>query len=290
MKTVHNDVVKLTKTYIMNYRFSLILALCLCSDQPARADSTMEYGVTQGESKPGKVQTVVIKDGKILIKDVGGNGKLDFIYSAKPEILFIVDHAKRSVMTLDENQVNQIAKQSEAVQPLLQGFGEQVGKLDPAQRAKWEAMLGGKIHLDTIAEAAKPVQAGKIVKTGQTRKVAEIVCQPMTVWQGKEKTAEVCMAEPAKLNLSGPDYDTLRSLFDFLERVSSKTQVLAKQFGLNLPNLNLHEVSGVPIELRDLTNPGQGSLSMRRVVASAESVDVMKVPDGYQFGPFKLWK
>ncbi|MFZ4703809.1 MAG: hypothetical protein ACOYMG_27510, partial [Candidatus Methylumidiphilus sp.] len=211
----------------MNHRFLFILGLCLCSAQPTRADITLEYAVTQTGTQPGKIQPVIIKDGKILIKNVGGDGQLDFIYSANPEILFIVDHSKRSVMTLDENQVNQFAKQSEAVQPLLQGFGEQVGKLDPAQRAKWEAMLGGKIHLDTIAEAAKPVQAVKIVKSGQTRKVAEIVCQPQTVWQGKEKTAEVCMAEPDKLNLSGADYATLRALFDFLGRVSSKTQPLA---------------------------------------------------------------
>ena len=273
----------------MNHRFLLPLLLAWCAPQPASADSTLEYLVTTAETQAGKLQPVIIKDGKILIKGVGGDGNLDFIYSANPEILFIVDHAKRKVMTLNEAQVNEFAKQSEAVQPLLQGVGEQLGKLDPNQRAKWEAILGGKIHLDTITEAAKPVQAAKIVKSGEPRKVAGIACQPMTVVQGKAKSAEVCLADPAKLNLSDPDYATLRSLLGFLERVSSKTQVLAKQFGINLPNLNLHDVSGVPIELRDLTHHSQDTLSMKRVVASTESVEVMKIPEGYQFGPFKLW-
>jgi len=275
--------------YAMNHRFLFSLGLVLSITLPVSADSTLEYVVTEAQSKPGKIQPVFIKDGKILIKDVGGDGKLDFIYSANPEILFIVDHGKRSVMTLDEGQVNKIARQTQAVQPLLQGFGEQLGKLDPKQRAKWEAMLGGKIPLDTIAEAAKPAQAGKIVKSGQTRKVAGVDCQPMSVYQGKTKTAEFCMADPAKLNLSPLDYATLRSLLNFLERVTSKTQGLARQFGINLPNLELRDVFGVPIEMHDLSSQNPSSLSMKRVVASADSVEVMKIPDGYVFGPFKLW-
>jgi hypothetical protein len=274
----------------MNYRFRSFFIACLCLVSPANADSTLEYDVIESESQPAKVQTVTIKDGKILIKDVGGGGKLDFIYSANPEILFIVDHGKRSVMALDEGQVNKIAKQTETVQPLLQGIGEQIGKLDPKQRAKWESMLGGKVDLDNLAEAAKPAQAVKIVKSGKARKVMGIECQPMAVFQGKVKSAEFCMADAAKLELSVMDYATIRSLLNFLERVTSKTQGLAKQFGINLPNLNLHEVVGVPIEIHDLSSNSHSSLSLKRFVPSAESVDVMKIPEGYQFGPFKLWK
>ncbi len=275
----------------MNHRILFYLGLGISIVQPAAiADTTLEYLVTEGSANPAKTQPVIIKEGKILVKAVGGDGNLDILYSASPEIIFMVDHGKHSVMTLDEAQVNQFAKKTEVVQPLLQGLGEQLTKLDPKQRSKWESMLGGKIPLDTIAEAAKPVQATKIVKSGQIRKVAGIGCQPMTIFQGKTKTAEVCMAEPAKLNLSDADYATLRSLLSFLERVVGKTQFLAKQFGINLPELNLKEVSGVPLEFNDLAGKGQNSFRFKQSVATTISADVMKIPDGYQFGPFKLWK
>ena len=95
--------------------------------QAANADSTLEYLVVEGSnSKTGKIQPVIIKDGKIMVKDVGGDGNLGFIYSANPEILFILDHGKRSVMTLDEGQINRIGKQAETAQPLLQGLGQQL--------------------------------------------------------------------------------------------------------------------------------------------------------------------
>ena len=257
--------------------------------QAASADSTLEYLVAEGNSKPGKIQAAIIKDGKIVVKDVGGDGNLGLIYSAAPEILFIVDHGKRSVMTLDEGQINRISKQTETVQPLLQGLGQQLSKLDPVKRKQWEEMLGGKIHLDTLAEAAKPVQATKIINTGQTKKVEGYACEQMEVFQGKTKSAEFCMADPAKLNLSDTDYATIRSFLSFLERVSSKTQGLAKQFGVNLPNLDLGDIVGVPIELRDVSSHGQTNLKMNRIVTSTVSTDVIKIPDGYQIVPFKLW-
>jgi len=257
--------------------------------QAASADSTLEYLVAEGNSKPGKIQAVIIKDGKIPVKDVGGDGNLGFIYSATPEILFIVDHGKRSVMTLDEGQINRISKQTETVQPLLQGLGQQLSKLDPVKRKQWEEMLGGKIHLDTLAEASKPVQATKIINTGQTKKVEGYACEQMEVFQGKTKSVEFCMADPAKLKLSDTDYATIRSFLSFLERVSSKTQGLAKQFGVNLPNLDLRDIVGVPIELRDVSSLGQTNLKMNRIVTSTVSTDAIKIPDGYQIVPFKLW-
>jgi len=255
----------------------------------ASADSTLEYLITEGNSKAGKVQPVIIKDGKMMVKDVGGNGNLGFIFSATPEILFILDHDKRSVMTLDEGQVNRISKQAETVQPLLQGLGQQLSKLDPSKRKQWEEMLGGKIHLDTLAEAAKPVQTLKIVNTGKTKKVGGFACEQMDVFQGKTKTTEFCMADPAKLNLSESDYTTIRSFLSFSERVSSKTQGLAKQFGVNLPKLDLRDIIGVPIELRELSSHNQTTLKINRIVTSTESTDAIKIPDGYQFVPFKLW-
>jgi hypothetical protein len=258
--------------------------------QAAGADSTLEYLVAEGGSKPGKLQPLVVKDGKVLAKGAGDGGNLDFIYSAAPEQLSIIDHRKHSVMTLDEAQVDRLAKQTEAVQPLLQGFAGQIAKLDPKQRAKWEEMLGGKISLDKIAEAARPTPQANIVKTGKARKVADIACEQMNVFQGKAQTAEFCLADPGKLKLSGEDYATLRSLLAFSGRLASKTQGLAKQFGVDIPPLDLRDLAGVPIELRDVSGHGQGSLRLNRVDASSVSAELMRVPDGYQSEPFKLWK
>ena len=54
--------------------FFLLAGLALI--QAASADSTLEYLVAEGNSKTGKIQPVIIKDGKIMIKGLGGDGNL----------------------------------------------------------------------------------------------------------------------------------------------------------------------------------------------------------------------
>lgn len=273
----------------MKHRFRILFSLGFCIFQAANADSTLEYFVSEASTKPGKTQSVLIKDGKIIVKNVGGDGNLDFIYSAAPEILFMVDHGKRNVMTLDREQIDKFGKQMQSVQPLLQGFGEQLAKLEPRQRQQWEGMLGGNISLDSIAKAAKPAQATKIIKSGKGQ-VAGISCEQMGVFIGKAKSAEFCMANPDKLNLSDADYATIRSLLAFIEHAASTTQGLAKQFGINLPPIELGQFPGVPLQIRDLSKQSQGNLSLNRIANSAISPDVLKIPEGYQYGPFKMWK
>ena len=267
--------------------FSLLLGLNTVPG--AQADTTLEYLLDESGAKPGKLQTVHIKDGRILVKAADGDGNRDYLYSASPEQLFVIDHHKRSAMSLDENQINRLAKQSEAVQPLLQGFGEQIAKLNPKQRAKWEGILGGKVSLDTIAAAAQPPEPVHIVKAKGGRKVEGIACEQRNVFQGKTQTAEFCLADPAKLDMSAADYATLRSLLGFLERLVGKTQGLAKQFGVSLPDIDLRELEGVPVELSDMSG-SKWSLRFKRLLAQDVAAAWMQVPEGYQREPFKLWK
>ncbi len=266
--------------------FPLILGLSIVYS--ANADTALEYLVDETGANKGKLESVQIKDGRILVKSADGDK--DFLYSSSPEQLFVINHQARKIITLDESQISQIAKQTEAVQPLLQGVGEQIAKLNPKQRAKWEEMLGGKVSLDKIAAAAQPVPPTKIVKTGQNRKVAGIACEQMDVFQDKTQTAEFCLADPAKLNMSGADYATFRSLLGFAERLAAKTQGLAKQFGVSIPNLDLRGLEGVPIELRDVSSHSQGNLRLSRIVAGEVSAKWMQAPQDYQSEPFKLWK
>jgi len=268
--------------------FCFFLGLTLVHS--AKADTTLEYQVNEAGAKQGKLHSLQIKEGMILLKDVDVDGGRDFLYSAAPEQLFILDHHKHSFMSLDENQINHFAKQTETVQPLLKGFGEQIARLDPKQRAKWESLIGDKVSLDNLAAAAKPAVPVKLVKTGVGRKVGGFACEQIEVYQGKTKSGQLCLADPGKLNMSALDYATLRGLLGFSERLVSKTQGLARQFGVDLPLLELGNLAGVPVEIIDASQQKQSSLRLSRVLTQAVSAEGMQVPTGYQGEPFKLWK
>lgn len=269
-------------------RHFLVLSFILTLAQTASADSTLEFLFKADKTPEGKTQPVLIKDGKILIRGAGGDAQLDLLYARSPAQLFIIDHRKRSIVSVDEQQINAIGKQTETVQPLLQGLGEQLAQLNPKQRAKWQQMLGDNVSLDKIAEAAKPAKIASIVKTGQGKKVAGIACEQMRVVEDKSTKAEFCLASQGGLHLTDDDYGTIQSLLAFSEKILSSTRGLAGRFGLNIPTLSLENVAGVPIEIRQLDGKQQDSFTLERTLPTVSSNEVLQPPRGYKLEPFSL--
>ena len=256
----------------------------------ARADSILEFLVKETRVDAAKTQPVLIKGGRVMVKGAGGDKNLDVLYDRAQEELVIIDHHKRSFTAVDEQQVNRIARQTEEVQPLLKGLGEQIGKLSPKQREKWGQMLGGNVSLDKIAKAAEPAQPANLVKTGTGKSVAGIACEQMNVIQGSAPMAEICLADPAKLNISSDDYATIRAMLSFSERIAARTRGLAGQFGIKIPHIAMQDVAGIPVEMRDLSDEHLGSMTLSRILTSAVSADQMQIPSGYKAEQLALWK
>ena len=268
----------------------LAVALSIGACPLAFADGTLEYLVSDKPGHAGKPQPILIKSGKIMVKNAGGDDNVDVLYNRNGDALYIIDHHKRTYMSLDQQEVNQVSRQAEQLQPLLQGFGEQLGKLSPQQKAKWQNLLGDKVSIDDIADAAKPAKATKVVKSGTGKNVAGIPCDQMDVLQGSSKTGEFCIADPGRLKLSGDDYETVRSLLRFSESLANKTQGLAGQFGVKIPSVNIHDLVGIPIEMKDFSGRNQSSVTLNRVVTSEVDPSLMQLPEGYRQKPLTPWK
>jgi hypothetical protein len=201
----------------------------------------------------------------------------------------IIDHRKGTLMTVDEQQVDRINQQTQNVQIMLQALGGQIANLSPEQRQQLQDLLGDSVSLDTIAKAAEPPAPTRLVPIG-VKEVAGIRCRVMRVMQGSTPVAEVCLADAAIMKISDNDAATIRALFVFYERLATKSQGLACQLGLTLPNIAAREVTGIPIEFRDLSNKKDtGAMTLRRVNTSIVSPELMRIPSGYKAVPLKLW-
>ena len=139
-----------------------------------------------------------------------------------------------------------------------------------------------------IAKAAEPPAPTRLVPTG-VREVAGIRCRVMRVMQGATPVAEVCLADAATMKISDKDAATIRALFGFYERLATKSQGLARQLGLTLPNITAREVTGIPIEFRDLSRKDNGTMTLRRINTSTVSPELMRIPSGYKAVPLTLW-
>lgn len=270
---------------IILFAFSASLMLSTRSE----ADTVLDFVVKENSAAPAIKQALVVKDEQVMIKAAGGSPNIDLLYSRAAEKVVIADHQKRTLMTVNEEEVARINLQAKDVQPLLQGFSDQVAKLSPEQRQKWQELLGDTISLDKIAKASEPPQPNRLVPTRLTKKVAGIRCQEMRLLQGETPMAELCLAEPAAMKIPARDEATLRALFSLYERLATKSQGLARQLGLGLPSLAMADMAGIPVEIRDLSRDENGTLTLSAVKTAAVSPEVMKIPAGYQAVPLALW-
>lgn len=266
-----------------------LLAL-ICTIAPAsRADTTLDYTVQEPHAATPRSQSVLIKNGQVMIKGAGGEARLDVLYGRDQQKVWVIDHHERTVMTLDEKRLDRLARQAKDVQPLIQGLGAQLGKLSPDQRHKWEQMLGGKVDLERLAESAASVPTQlRVLSTGESRKVAGISCQSMNVVEDKATRAEFCLAQASQLNIPSEDYATLRALLGFSERLVAKARALAGQLGVKIPAIAIGQLEGVPIEMQDLSRDRLGTLTLSRVMTSAVPEEWMQSPAGYRSKELKF--
>jgi|WetSurMetagenome_2_1015567.scaffolds.fasta_scaffold05395_3 hypothetical protein len=271
-------------------RIAACLTICasLAFSSIAHADVVLEYTVKGMNVPAGTTQNIAIKNDQIMVKAVGGDKNLDLLYRHAAENVVIIDHRKGTLMTVDEQQVDRINQQTQNVQIMLQALGGQIANLSPEQRQQLQALLGDSVSLDTIAKAAAPPAPTRLVPTGVKREVAGIRCQMMRVMQGVTPVAEVCLADAATMKISDNDAATIRAFFSFYERLATKGQGLACQLGLTLPNIAAREVTGIPIEFRELSRKDSGTMTLRRINTSAVSPELMRIPSGYKAVPLTL--
>ena len=269
---------------------AIYLTICasLVLSSIAHADVILEYLVKESRVSAATTQYVVIKNDQIMVRAAGGDKNIDLLYRHAADSVLIVDHSKRTLMTVNEQRIDRINQQAQNVQPLLNGLGEQLAKLSPHQRHKWQELLGGAVSLDTIAKATEPPEPTKLVPAeARVRNVAGVRCQAMRVMQGAQPVAEVCLADAATMKISESDAATIRALFCLYERLATKGQGLTRQLGLMLPNISAHQITGIPIEFHDLSKD-KGSMILCRINTSIVSPETMRIPQGYKAVPLMI--
>jgi hypothetical protein len=265
---------------------SVYLVSSLLAIGAVSADSTLEYRLS-GETAP---QTVLIKDDRVLIRSVSGDAKLDILFQGSDKVAFLINHRQRSYMQVTERRVAELASQVQKIQPLLRGFGEQINKLSPKQKAKWAEMLGG-VDLERLAARPKTQVPVSLVEVGAGKRSDGVVCNRLEFRQGSEKKGEVCLAKPEALGLPKSDYDTLRSLLAFSTRIADQAKDVATRFvdfG-SIPTTDLYGYPGVLVEFRESSSQPEIFLTLSRIIMEPLPARALEIPTGYTSKPLTFW-
>lgn len=262
--------------------FAFHTPLCL-------AEVSLTYQFNEGQGKAEKAYKLLLKDGFVAVKQAGGVGREEYLFASATKQLFLVDHLKKTVSVLDENQIVDFNRQATTLKPIIQGFGDQLSKLNPKQRAKWEAMLGGNVSLDGIGEATKAQEAYKLVNQGQHKSALGVACQQVAVQQGNLVTGGLCVAKAEDLKISPADYASLQALFGFAQQAADQAQGIGKLLGLKLPPLQFKGLEGVPVEAKEAKEKGL-ALRLEKVEQGPIPAENLVAPSGYKLEKFRLWK
>ena len=264
----------------------LIGGLLIFGSTLAYADAVLEYTVDQGHRTA--VQTVNIRDGSVWIKGAGGDDRMDALYERSSERLTLIDHRKQRYTPISEDSVKRLTGQIEDATPLLRGLGDQIRKLNPKQRAKWEKLLGG-VPLDAFEAAQHELKDAKLQPVGQ-KHIAGIPCEAMQ-FSGNKAAGDIefCLAQPAMLGLPEQDAETLQALTGFVRILAQKAHGLASPFGLALAGSDIDKLAGIPIQIRERQGKHPLSMTLSRAGAAKGATDGFKIPENYRPDTLKLW-
>ena len=263
----------------------LIAGLLIFGSTPAYADAVLEYTVDQGHRTT--VQTVNIRDGSVWIKGAGGDSRMDALYERSGERLTLIDHRKQRYTPISEDSVKRLTGQIEDATPLLRGLGDQIRKLNPKQRAKWEKLLGN-VPLDAFEAAQHEWKDAKLQRAGQ-KHIAGIPCEAMQFRGSKAGDIEFCIAQPAMLGLPEQDAQTLEALTGFVHKLAQKAHGLASPFGLALAASDIDKLAGIPIQIRERQGKHPLSMTLSRAGTAKATTDGFKIPENYRPDTLKLW-
>lgn len=256
------------------------------TSSPVMAASTLTYSVKQGGHKA--VQTVNIQDGQVWITHAGGDSKTDVLFDRATDQWVLIDHRNQSYTPVNEETVRKLSAQIEDMLPLVQGLGDQIRRLNPQQRAKWEKMLNG-FPLDAFDQARQEIKASHLKPKGKAQTIAGVRCETMQLRAGHVGDLEFCLAKPEALGLTAEDAETLQALTSFTQRLAQKAHGLASRFGLAIAQSDLNKLAGIPIMLRN--TKGQHPLSM--TLDHAEKITTplkpLQIPENYQPQKLRLW-
>lgn len=248
---------------------------------PARADVTLEFTIKETGSSAPVEQRALVKDNKVFIEAVGGSPDADMLFDAAKKEVVIISHRDKTLMELDEQKMEAIARQTAGMMDQLKSqMAEQLKNLPEDQRKQMEEMLGANMPGLMDQGQKKPVER-ELVTLDQTDTINGFDCRRYRVLEDGQPVAESCVAAREELDLSDSDYQTLRTMQDFARQLADRMQAMMGKQGAAMPGMAGASFDGVPVVVNDLS--GQGSeVRLKSVQHDALDASRFQVPEGYR--------
>ena len=253
-----------------------VTLLLLVSSAVAHAGVALDMVITDPGGKETDRNEIFAQDGKLRIDSGGGpfSSAISMIFLG--DRFLVIDHDEESYIVMDEAM---LAAMSAKMNAAMEQMKAQLENMPPEQRAMAEAMMGSQMAALSDLESAAPPRVEPI-GPGEWEGTP---CTRYAVFEGTEKSQDVCAAPLDKINGADDMMEAFRGMAKFVQKLSeSLPGPLAASLSAN-PGGVIDQIDGFPIHAVEyrLGEPA-GETSLESIREEELPGSVFAAPDGYR--------
>ena len=195
--------------------------------------------------------------------------------------LMYLDHSNKSYIVMDDAMFDDVSAQ---INKAMAEMEKQLAGMPPEQRAMVEQMMKGQMR-GMMPEKSASRPAPRVESLGSDE-WQSYDCEKYAVFEGGEKTQEVCSADLDGIDGAGEVMQAFRSMAEYIVKMAESIPMMAGG-GLN-PGELMDQIDGFPVHSTDFENGKVvGQSSLESVTEKDLDPGVFAAPDGYrQQDPF----
>ena len=216
------------------------------------------------------------QSGNIRMENVGGSSGEDMSMIFLGSEFIILDHANQKYVVMDEAMVAEVGTQVDAAMQQMQA---QLASMPPEQRAMVEQMMQGQMAAMMGTDDDTPAPSVEETGSGQWQGAA---CTQYSVYEGGEKTQEVCAAPLAAVEGADEAMQAFESMAIFITSLAdSMPGSLGAAMAENPMGL-VDQFDGFPVRTVDFSG-GEvlSETTLESVIEKNLDPALFVAPDGY---------
>jgi len=227
--------------------------------QSVMAGERMDYDVSQVNSQ--ERITLYLQGTQARISSSADSSSA-LIFNAEEREIHILDHSAKTITTLDQASLEQLASIAMGMGELSKSQGGVLG--DIMKTFGFENDLGANAQIETKTLGGEKIYSGQ-------------ACQTRQIYRDGALSTQICLAPD--LRMQAAEKKTLDSLIDFAQLMLRQGQIVLAQFNMPIPLLSDEPLDGTPVFIDDLNSKTTATL------VAFKKLDVLPrqfaLPEGY---------
>jgi hypothetical protein len=252
-----------------------LISMFLLFSPLASAGVVMEM-VTRNASGQETERSRIYSQSKMIRMDEVRGDEIEATMIFLGNELLAVDHRDKSYIVMDEAMVDDVSAQ---ISDAMKQMEAELANMPPEQRAMVEGMMKGRMQ-GMMGQQGEPSPAPRVEALGSSE-WQSFKCREYAVFEGGEKTQEVCAAKLNEIDGADAVMEAFRNMAAYLTKMTESMPMISSD-RMN-PGELMDQIDGFPVHTIDYENGDVASeMSLDSVSEQDLDQDMFTAPEGYR--------